>query len=180
MSTASVEDPPSLLPVGRILIAYLVPFTFGWLLYSEPTSLERLRRGAWVKTAIGLFASACYLGILQIPIPATDFLQADRAFYAIALWFLIFGFTGLFLRYFSEPRPGVRYASDSSYFLYLAHVPVMLVLQAAMEPLPWTPVAKIVVLLVTTTAILLVSYHYCVRFTFIGAALNGQRRTRCG
>jgi hypothetical protein len=40
------------------------------------------------------------------------------------MWCLIFGITGLFLRYRAAHSALWRYLCDSSYFLYIAHLPV--------------------------------------------------------
>jgi hypothetical protein len=43
-------------------------------------------------------------------------------------------------------------------------------------PLHWS--IKFPFIVVLATAVLLLSYHFCVRFTWVGAWLNGDRRTR--
>jgi len=46
-----------------------------------------------------------------------------RAVHAVAMWLLILGVAGLFLRYLSGHSQTMRYLCDSSYFLYIAHAP---------------------------------------------------------
>ena len=82
---------------------------------------------------------------------------------------------GLFLRHLAGPSAVWRYLCDSSYFLYIAHMPVIMALQLVVEPLALPPVAKVPIVLAATTLVLLVSYRYAVRPTFIGAVLNGRR-----
>jgi peptidoglycan/LPS O-acetylase OafA/YrhL len=125
--------------------------------------------------AVGLMASTLYVGLFRIKLPGGVSFYADRAVHSIALWFLIFGFTGVFIRYLSGHSAKMRYMSDSSYFLYLAHMPVIVLLQMAVEPLTWSPVVKVFVVLAAAMAILVPLYHLLVRPTFIGAALNGRR-----
>lgn len=62
--------------------------------------------------------------------------------------------------------------------MYLVHIPVVWGLQAWMMrwPLHWR--IKFPVIVVLASAVLLLSYHFCVRFTWVGAWLNGRRHTR--
>jgi hypothetical protein len=69
----------------------------------------------------------------------------------------------------------VRYLSDSSYWLYLAHLPLVIAGQILLLPLPWPPFVKFVVLLAVSTALLLASYRWGVRDTVVGRLLNGPR-----
>jgi hypothetical protein len=100
------------------------------------------------------------------------------ASYAMAIWFWTFGIVGGALRYCSGFSPRRRYLADSSYWLYLIHLPIIFFLQVLMAgwPLHWS--IKFTIILGTTTAIGLVSYHYWVRSTFIGKLLNGRRYPR--
>jgi len=91
------------------------------------------------------------------------------------MWFLIFGVSGLFLRYLGDHSPLRRYLCDSSYFLYIAHFPVIIVLQVVLKDVPLPPLAKIALVLIGAIAILLPVYRWGVRPTFIGAVLNGRR-----
>ena len=92
------------------------------------------------------------------------------------MWLLILGVAGLFLRYLSGHSALGRYLCDSSYFLYIAHLPVILAFQLLLKDL-WLlpPLAKAMLALAGTIAVLLPVYRWAVRPTFIGAVLNGRR-----
>ena len=98
--------------------------------------------------------------------------------YMLATWCWTFAIIGLAVRYLSTPSAVRRYIADSSYWLYLMHVPVLVFFDMLVHPLhlPWS--AKYLLSLLCGVPLLLLSYHYCVRFTFIGATLNGRRRPR--
>jgi peptidoglycan/LPS O-acetylase OafA/YrhL len=96
-------------------------------------------------------------------------------FLGLSMWLFIFGFTGLFLRYLERPVPWIRYISDSSYWLYLMHMPVILVFQIAVARTGLPPAVKMLVVLAASVPTLLASYHVFVRFTWVGAILNGRR-----
>jgi peptidoglycan/LPS O-acetylase OafA/YrhL len=97
------------------------------------------------------------------------------AIHSLALWLLIFAILGLFDRHLSRPSRSMRYICDSSYFLYLAHMPVLIVFQLLLLPVDAPPLLKMPVALAGTTVVLFAMYHYGVRSTFIGAGLNGRR-----
>ena len=103
---------------------------------------------------------------------------AYAAAYSLAMWSWVSGIVGLFLRYFSGPSAARRYVADSSYWLYLTHLPLVAFLQVAVGHAPWHWSLKFPLILATAFPLLFVSYHYLVRSTFIGAILNGHRRTR--
>ena len=175
MRYAGLEDPPGFVPVVRIVAAYVVPFTFGWLLYGQRDLLEAFARRAWAYLALSLAPLTLYLGFVKFAVPKMVSFYADRALHSLALWLLIYGFIGVFQRYLNGESPRMRYLSDSAYFLYLAHMPVIVALQLAVGHLPWPPLVKIPVVLALATVALVPMYHYLVRPTFLGAALNGRR-----
>jgi peptidoglycan/LPS O-acetylase OafA/YrhL len=97
---------------------------------------------------------------------------------ALLAWLSIFGYLGLFLRFCQQRRAGLRYLADASYWIYLSHLPVVMLAQVALARVPGWPVAKF--LAVTGIALLLgvASYQWLVRPTFIGAILGEPRRKR--
>ena len=82
---------------------------------------------------------------------------------------------GLFETLLSRERPGVRYVSDASYWLYLVHVPLIIAGQALLRGLNLPAIVKFTLLIAVATMILLVSYRFLVRYTWIGRLLNGPR-----
>jgi glucan biosynthesis protein C len=103
---------------------------------------------------------------------------AFAATYTLALWCWRFAAIGAALKFLDKPSPHVRYLSDASYWMYLVHPPIVCLLQAWMLrwPLHW-PV-KFSLVIVATTALLLASYHWLVRGTFVGVLLNGRRHPK--
>src|SRR5258705_12880845 len=97
---------------------------------------------------------------------------------AAAMWFFIYGFIGLFLRYLEKPIPLARYMADASYWMYLLHLPCTIVLPVFLINLPLPTFVKFSVVLRITTCLTVVTYHYWVRATVIGQVLNGRRYPR--
>jgi peptidoglycan/LPS O-acetylase OafA/YrhL len=85
------------------------------------------------------------------------------------------GLIGLFHRWFSQSGASVAWLADASYWMYLAHVPLVLAAQLAVREWPLPGGIKFLLILVVVTAVLLVTYAWCVRPTIIGRILNGPR-----
>jgi acyltransferase-like protein len=150
-------------------------FAFGWLLYVNANLLDVLKRRAWLYAAAAVLASLIYLWLLFFVAQRGWNFYAARAAHALAMWCLIFGVTGLFLRYLANYSALRRYLCDSSYFLYIAHLPLLVALQIPLLAVPLPPLAKVALVLAATLAVLLPIYRYGVRPTIIGAVLNGRR-----
>ncbi len=170
-----IEDPPGFIPVFRIVAVYAIPFAFGWLLFLNTDLLAVLIRRAWLYAVLAIVASVAYRYSYQLPLDRDARFYLIRAVHALAEWLLILGVAGLFLRYLAGHSAYRRYLCDSSYFLYIAHMPVILAFQLLLENVALPPLAKIAIALVGTIAILMPIYRYAVRPTFIGAVLNGRR-----
>ena len=81
----------------------------------------------------------------------------------------------MFLETFRSPRKGLRYLSDASYWIYLAHLPIVIVLQGLMAPWPLHAGMKFLVVMIITGAALGPTYHVGVRGTRFGAFLLSGR-----
>ena len=90
--------------------------------------------------------------------------------FGVAVWGWVLGLTGAALRFLSNYSATRRYIADASYWIYLAHLPVVAAFQVWVGhwPLHWG--VKYPFILVASFAVLFLSYHYLVRPTFIGQA----------
>jgi len=81
-------------------------------------------------------------------------------------------------RWLAADRPALRYVADSSYWIYLMHLPLALVLILLIAPLglPF-PVAWLLVAALLFS-ILLGLYELVVRHSVVGKVLNGPRAPR--
>ena len=85
---------------------------------------------------------------------------------------------GLALRFLSGFSPARRYLADASYWLYLIHMPIVMALQVAVSQLDWPWPVKFAAILAVALPVMLASYQLLVRYTIIGAVLNGRRAPR--
>ena len=90
-------------------------------------------------------------------------------------WTMSLGLVGLFCRLFPHPRPAVSWLADASYWMYLVHVPLVMVAQLLVREWPLPAGLKFLLILAVVTPLLLASYRWCVRSTVIGSLLNGPR-----
>jgi hypothetical protein len=90
----------------------------------------------------------------------------------------VFAAVGTSVRFLSAPSAVTRYLADASYWIYLMHMGPIVFFITLLRPyhLHWT--LMLVIMVGGTMLILLPSYHYLVRFTWVGAILNGRRRPR--
>jgi peptidoglycan/LPS O-acetylase OafA/YrhL len=90
-------------------------------------------------------------------------------------WLMTFGLMGMFRRICPVENPTMRYLSDSAYWLYVAHLPLIVAAQYAVRDWPIPAVPKFLLIVTVVTAFLLWTYQVMVRYTWIGRFLNGPR-----
>jgi hypothetical protein len=145
------------------------------MLFLQSDLLDVLIRRAWLYAGLAVVASIAYRYSWGLPLDPAVVSLIVRAVHSVAMWLLILGVAGLFLRYLGDHSAYRRYLCDSSYFLYIAHMPVIMAFQLLLRDVPVPPLVKIVVVLAGTIAVLLPLYRYAVRPTAIGVLLNGRR-----
>ena len=137
------------------------------------------------------FVMRCWWGLALLPalllvfpvalgllFPSEDTVWAvpvSEVFQVIYAWLMCFGLIGLFRVIASRERPWVRYVSDSSYWLYLWHLPLVVFAQRLVLTWPVSAHLKFLLICVTVIGVLLVTYQLGVRYTLIGTMLNGRR-----
>jgi glucan biosynthesis protein C len=170
----------------QALIGFGTAFGFGWLLHRQTKLLQLLER-RWLLNlvlAIGLIAvSFCLAVALSVgpqPRPSGfDLIRlAGAVGYALAIWTTTFAMIGMALRFLSDFSATRRYLADASYWLYLIHLPIVMALQVAVSQLDWPWPVKFGGILLVALSVMFPSYQALVRYTFIGAVLNGRRMPR--
>lgn len=116
----------------------------------------------------------------QLPTVVTVGLQsagwaATALFQAVYAWLMSFGAMGLFHAVAARERPWLRYMSDASYWLFLAHLPLVVAAQWLLADAAMNPHLKFAAIFIGAVALLLAVYQTCVRYTWLGAMLNGRR-----
>jgi ABC-type multidrug transport system ATPase subunit/peptidoglycan/LPS O-acetylase OafA/YrhL len=168
-----------LTPQLPAMIGFGTAFVFGWLLHRQSDLLNVWKQRWIMHLALAAAFTALSLWIVgreTNPFAVAPAIElAYAASYTFAIWNWVFGLTGAALRFFSGKSAVRRYIADSSYWVYLAHLPVVFGLQ--MVVLKWNLHwgIKFPLIVGAALALLLLSYHYLVRNTYIGEILNGRR-----
>ncbi|ACB74400.1 acyltransferase family protein [Opitutus terrae] len=165
------------LPHVPALLLYSLVFALGWQLHRQTELLESLcRRWHWHTGAAGaatLLALVVSGGIRANPSPVLW--PLFQFAYALMMWSCIFASVGLFLRWRQTESALWRYLADSSYWVYVIHLPIVVALQVALSRTDWSAGLKFVTVTAVATLVALATYHLLVRSTPVGVLLNGRR-----
>ena len=168
-------------PILASSICYGTAFAFGWLVnrQSDVFGIWQRQWPGHIAAAIVATGACLAIGGITPTFAVAPEGVAKLAFamcYCVAIWCWVFGITGAAMRFLSAESPTRRYVADSSYWIYLAHLPVVCAFQVAVGKLPWHWAVKFPLVLVASFTVLFLSYHFLVRYTFIGAVLNGRKQ----
>jgi len=153
---------------------FAIFFGYGAICFGHSGFIEKIGR-RWPLYFL-LSIPALYVGIILFETADLEFEKEVRPFAgACYVWLMIFGLIGVFRKFFSNENPKVRYLSDSAYWLYLAHLPFIQVIQLWVSEWPLPSLIKLIFVCVVTTALLLASYRYLIRYTWVGTLMNGKR-----
>jgi hypothetical protein len=168
------------------LVGYGLAFGLGWLLHRQVELLLDLRRLWFVYLAAAIALTVVCLRIAGVtPIWFGSSLDGnERIIYTIAymigIWCWVFAFVGAAVRFLSHESPVNRYLADASYWIYLMHMMTILFFITALRPYDWHWGIKFFIYVAGSMPPLLLSYHLLVRYSWIGAILNGRRHLRPG
>ncbi len=189
------ESKPIWPPNVPDLLYGLIFFWYGYGLWARRWLLEGLQgrralAGLW---GAGMLA----YGVHVIAMGALDQGQAGAVMavtvilntlaYGSAAALLSLALVGSFEAIFRTPRRWVRWMADSSYWIYLMHLPLVSLLTfwlahldaagrlTSLTGFNWGAELKFSLAFVATSAVGMVTYRYLVRYTPLGTLLNGKR-----
>lgn len=172
-----------LIPNAAASAAYAAAFFAGWMLHRQPVLLGAIA----ARWPLHLIGAVLLTGGLLLHIAGASFFEVGAgagtrfllaAVYMIASWCWTLGLLGAALRFLDAERPWVRYVADSSYWIYLVHLPVVMALQVLVYPLAAPALVKFAIVMAGASLILFASYHLAVRRSFLGRWLNGRTYPR--
>ena len=175
-----------IVPEAEPLAYNAVFFVLGAVLSANRGVIANLRRNCWRWGAFAVVAVAVAGAFFALHNSSV----ADRVYVhypinitnAVATFACLFALIGLANHYLDKSRPKLRYLADSSYWIYLAHMPIVALLVALVVDAGSIGTAPAFLFVtVATIAVTLAAYPVFVRYTPIGWILNGKRRrTRPG
>lgn len=179
--SAPFPAPDSFLPQLWSFGFFGVFFMVGYWVYSEPGFIDKFQPHWKLLLLLSLALYAVFYWLIpkevsMVPAPIELWkkiiITACESFIAIAMTLvcLVLGKT-----YLNTHNPFMRILSDSSYWIYIIHVPLLFAIQYQLMDKSWSLIFKLGVALGLTFIIGLVSYFVLVRWTPIGWMLNGKR-----
>ena len=168
----------SLMPKLRVVGYYGLFFAVGWWLHRRRADLGLLAQGLkWGFAGAALVLHWAVL-VAQPKAGQPNFLALKLAGLvgaAAYAWLMTFAVTGWFLRFTGQHQPWMRYLADASYWCYLIHLPLVVWLQVLVAKWPVNGWLKFTGINLVAMILLLLTYEWFVRYTFIGTVLNGRR-----
>jgi fucose 4-O-acetylase-like acetyltransferase len=176
------ETSLGIFPKHCVLLYYGIFFGFGALYHECGDPMGRLGqswRRALPFTLLVVFPVAIELpsGVLGIrekialgecPRWVSVFLQTTYA------WLMCFSVMGVFRSLLKREYQAVRHVCDASYWCYLTHLPVVLLMQGAVVEWNLPALIKFLIVLCGVCPVLALSYAILVRRGWIGTLLNGR------
>jgi ABC-type multidrug transport system ATPase subunit/peptidoglycan/LPS O-acetylase OafA/YrhL len=170
----------SLIPQIPASVGYGTAFVFGWLVHRSKGALGAIEQRWFPHLVMAAIATGWLLHTMHAQPMAQPGLTKTlfAMVFGVAVWGWVLGLTGAALRFLSNYSAMRRYIADASYWIYLAHLPVVAAFQVWVGhwPLHWG--VKYPFILVASLAVLFLSYHFAVRPTFLGKLLNGRKYPR--
>ena len=164
--------PPSLLFYGSF-------FVFGYVFHFYRGFLQGLARYVpWCAAlALILFPLSIYASHLEYADAAHSFGTHLAAVitHGFCTWTLIYLAIGCALRFFDYESPWILYTSQSSYWVFLLHMPVVCLVAWWLVPYDLPAIFKFFLVGGVTTVVCFTTYHYWVRKTWVSVFLNGRR-----
>jgi peptidoglycan/LPS O-acetylase OafA/YrhL len=169
-----------LVPNAAALTGFGLAFGLGFLLDRRRDLLDRI--AAWspllLAIAVGTGVAGWYLagGPRLEPMVEPTFDKAVAAWTtALAVYSSALAAMGLCLRFLSGRSAIRRYLADASYWVYIVHLPLVMLAQVWVQDWagPWW--LKLGGMTLGVLAVSLATYELAVRHTFVGTWLNGRR-----
>ncbi len=113
--------------------------------------------------------------VYALPSSAVGYQIAAVVLHGFCTWTLIWLFAGMALRFFDRPTPWVLYTGQSSYWVFLLHMPVICAMAWALAPLELPALVKFAMVGTVTTLVCFTTYHYWVQGSWLGVFLHGKR-----
>ena len=177
----------SMIPDPVVITYYACFFVFGLFFYRRGFTVRRWWVVALLPAALAFYAGfhllGQYLADFEGAVPDAFMFEnpltlASTLIETGCAWLMCFGLMGFFRWVAARASFTTLYFSDASYWMYLAHLPLVIAAQMLMVDWPIHYHLKFLLVCAGVTLVLLVTYQLGVRYTFIGKALNGPRTRR--
>lgn len=169
-------------------------FLVGAAIYTKQNVLDQLVRFKWEILLLGLGCYVVYYQLLPEMISletiaavlaSGEVVRGDLKEHIVVVLLQSFGSVYMVLslllfgrNLFNSASKKMRYFADSSYWLYIVHIPLLLVIQFPLIDLDMNIWLKFSFSFFGTLTIGYLTYWYAVRFSFVGKFLNGKKHLK--
>lgn len=172
-----------LLPMPHVFVYYGIFFGFGVFYHDADDRVGRLGAGwRWTLPLALLVVFPLGLELCTGSLGFGKHLELGpwKRFAAVALqvlyaWLMTFACMGLFRSLLTRENKTIRWLSDASYWLYVSHLPLVILAQLWVRDWPLAGTIKFLLVNVVIIGFLLLTYQWMVRYTWLGTLLNGKR-----
>jgi len=168
-----------LVPHTASLVGFGLAFGFGFLLDRRRDLLDRIGAGSPLFLITAVAAGVVAYGLAGGPnltpmVEPTQEKAVAAVTMAVAVYGSAFAAMGLSLKLLSGRSVVRRYLADASYWVYIVHLPLVMLAQVWVQdwPAPWW--FKLTGVSLGVLGVCLVSYELMVRHGFLGRWLNGR------
>jgi peptidoglycan/LPS O-acetylase OafA/YrhL len=163
LRSVHTDTPLGFVPDAAIAIFMGGYFAWGWIVRGRPEELARYGRYAWHALAIALVLLSVVVATLYegLDTVAHAPLHASAAS-ALFVIFVMVGFLGLCVRH-GRRHSLLRLASESSYWCYVAHLPIVVALQILLAPIAVPGILKFITIITVTSTVCMGSYAVLLR-----------------
>jgi len=176
-----VENPLTLVPEIPSLVHFFVFFLIGLISYNTSGLIDDIKKNSKYLLRLGLI-----LSLISI-VPQLCFESTDLDYYLLikgssillscsAIYLLVLGLWGYCNNLNLKNSKYLRYMTDSSYWVYLSNMPIVVILQIILMPLDISLFLKFMISFLGAFSISMLTYEYFVRYTFLGGLLNKRRK----
>jgi len=165
-------------PEPELLAYYATFFAFGWLLSSNRDLLPQIERAPGRRLLIGAAAATvAYLAYRSRLEPGMNAWHVPTLLLGagVACWFTVCGLWGAFARLLPRPNATVMYVADASFWIYLVHLPVLVLVESALATTSLPAGVRFVLAVTATLGFALLTCALFVRRTSIGRFLRGGK-----
>jgi glucans biosynthesis protein C len=166
-----------IIPLPQLLY-YLFFFVLGWMLEEKRGLFLSFSDSYKLFLIVGTMLNFLILYLVNseiVELHSTYFLSGLKFLFSIQTMLLTVGFIGLFNGTVKKSKPFWSYIADSAYWVYLIHMPIVLTTQLLLLNSPVPGLLRFPVVILVAVVISFSSYHFFIRYTWVGTLLNGQR-----
>lgn len=187
---APIPAPEQFVPQLWSFGFYGLFYLLGWGMFKHQDFLEKIKPYAPFMLIAGILAYGVFYATLPAEVSMQDAMISMTTSPEMSLQHLLVAgleaYTGLYIslallvygkKLLNKQSNTVRLIADSSYWIYIIHLPVLWLLQFMMLDTQWSLLTEFMISSLGTFAIGFITYLLLVRWTPIGWMLNGRKKS---